>query len=434
MIVLTVFPKYIRVLWEDGCIVGLVLYLTANIRFRLRLHPNCLWSQAPDGNFLYLRNVVGHLSGKGRNLVKILFDSKDKKDKIGDQFRRIYNDDSLTNSINIVSPYISDCIAGIDMRKLGRYKTAKILCNIDNPSCNPYIVHKIVKEKWADIRTRNDIHAKVYIFDKEAIISSANFTPNGLGIGNIDAGVLLQKSETAPTITWFNELWNDTNSLPLSDLSEDKWRELKARWDNRNVYTTNASRHMSHFLDLLLTDTLKNVVFVFWHESGIITSKSKVKKIGNEKLFPIPDDEEQWDYWVEDTLNGNENPPKNLTEEFKKHKHCMVINVKCKMENGLYKQFYKAEKLFASQFFGKMLPFYDTKKKKTEIVSYYKIVKKSSYLDFSLSGAKSKEFIELLNKSIDINGKLWKMFANSDSGKMGFCTPMRLRRLLKGAF
>src|SRR5574344_1492523 len=116
MIVLTVFPKYIRVLWEDGCIVGLVLYLTANIRFRLRLHPNCLWSQAPDGNFLYLRNVVGHLSGKGRNLVKILFDSKDKKDKIGDQFRRIYNDDSLTNSINIVSPYISDCIAGIDMR------------------------------------------------------------------------------------------------------------------------------------------------------------------------------------------------------------------------------------------------------------------------------------------------------------------------------
>lgn len=40
--------------FEDGAVQS----ITANMRFRLRLHPNCLWSQTPDGNFSYSRNVV----------------------------------------------------------------------------------------------------------------------------------------------------------------------------------------------------------------------------------------------------------------------------------------------------------------------------------------------------------------------------------------
>jgi len=34
------------------------LNITRNMRLRLRLHPNCLWSQAPDGNFSYSWNVI----------------------------------------------------------------------------------------------------------------------------------------------------------------------------------------------------------------------------------------------------------------------------------------------------------------------------------------------------------------------------------------
>ena len=34
--------------------------ITAKMRFRLRLYPNCLWSQAPDGNFSYPQNVICH--------------------------------------------------------------------------------------------------------------------------------------------------------------------------------------------------------------------------------------------------------------------------------------------------------------------------------------------------------------------------------------
>jgi hypothetical protein len=51
--------------------------ITANMRFRLRLHPNCLWSQAPDGNYSYSRNVIYYndlivLSEKNIDLLKMI--------------------------------------------------------------------------------------------------------------------------------------------------------------------------------------------------------------------------------------------------------------------------------------------------------------------------------------------------------------------------
>ena len=41
-------------------------HITRNMRLRFRLHQNCLWSQAPDGNFSYPWNVI-HINFKDRD-------------------------------------------------------------------------------------------------------------------------------------------------------------------------------------------------------------------------------------------------------------------------------------------------------------------------------------------------------------------------------
>lgn len=51
------FQKSVNGLLEHWQLSRQVLNITANMRFPLWLHPNCLWSQVPDGNFSYSRDV-----------------------------------------------------------------------------------------------------------------------------------------------------------------------------------------------------------------------------------------------------------------------------------------------------------------------------------------------------------------------------------------
>ncbi|GJE81247.1 hypothetical protein CJNNKLLH_2595 [Methylorubrum thiocyanatum] len=87
-----------------------------------------------------------------------------------------------------------------------------------------------LQEVKATIRKRDDLHAKVYIGAKAAIVASANVSSNGLGLqgveqaGWIEAGVIVE--DIAALSDWFDKLWLDSDQIGPADwkAAEEAWR------------------------------------------------------------------------------------------------------------------------------------------------------------------------------------------------------------------
>jgi len=85
---------------------------------------------------------------------------------------------------------------------------------------NPFAIVALQK-KDVIVRHLDTLHAKVYIGDEDAVVTSANASKNGLGLDNetgpfwLEAGVIVS-SQIA--ISWFNSLWHASNIVKSSDL------------------------------------------------------------------------------------------------------------------------------------------------------------------------------------------------------------------------
>ena len=74
---------------------------------------------------------------------------------------------------------------------------------------NPYEIQYIMEHmKVAKIKSNEDFHSNIYIFDNSALLTSATLTEEAFE-SNIEVGVLLEESETEEIKSFFNEsLWN----------------------------------------------------------------------------------------------------------------------------------------------------------------------------------------------------------------------------------
>ena len=125
--------------------------------------------------------------------------------------------------------------AGSDLliKDKGRYE---LLCNLDHPGTNPFVVEKIMAKPNVTFRQANDLHAKVIIGSAGAVVGSANFSERALGIQNadtsgwIEAGVLLAPGTIphAESGLWFDRLWLTATAISPEDLSL-----AKANWLER---------------------------------------------------------------------------------------------------------------------------------------------------------------------------------------------------------
>lgn len=99
----------------------------------------------------------------------------------------------------------------------------RIICNLWTGSTNPAVVRQLQKED-IEVRQCDILHAKVYIGDEKAVVTSANASINGLGLEGkeqahwIETGVVI-KAETARA--WFENLWRSSDCRPItsSDLA-----------------------------------------------------------------------------------------------------------------------------------------------------------------------------------------------------------------------
>src|ERR1035437_8176444 len=110
----------------------------------------------------------------------------------------------------------------------------RIICNLESGACNPKEIRKL--RGLINIKTHEDLHAKVYCTEKGAIIGSSNASTNGLAIlasdaaGWREANIVVDDREILVAITgWFNKIWGEARTIQDSDLlqAEKLWEKRR---------------------------------------------------------------------------------------------------------------------------------------------------------------------------------------------------------------
>lgn len=102
---------------------------------------------------------------------------------------------------------------------LERRRNFKIICNLKMGGTNPNVIKKMPRDKVRQIDT---LHAKVYIGDSFAIVTSANASANGLGLEGAEQASWIEAAvrvdHIAPICTWFDSLWGEARNITDSDI------------------------------------------------------------------------------------------------------------------------------------------------------------------------------------------------------------------------
>lgn len=114
----------------------------------------------------------------------------------------------------------------------------RIICNLGSGGTNPTVIEKLRAAKRVAIKKLDSLHAKVVIGEDMAIVGSANFSANGLGL---EDGELAHWHEAGYVVTdriqlkrlraWFDGLWSDEASAILPTDIEN----ARKAWAQRRI-------------------------------------------------------------------------------------------------------------------------------------------------------------------------------------------------------
>ncbi|HHY72037.1 MAG TPA: DUF3788 family protein [Bacillus bacterium] len=126
--------------------------------------------------------------------VQFLTNHKNDDNYIGEKLEQLFEQSEV--EIFIVAPYIS---MNSLIKKMSDFRVGKIRV-LTRLSLHDFLtnasdldaIYNLLELNHVEIRYFSNLHAKVYLFDnKQAVITSANFTPNGL-FHNLEYGVLVK--------------------------------------------------------------------------------------------------------------------------------------------------------------------------------------------------------------------------------------------------
>lgn len=350
-------------------------------------------------------------------MTEIILDEPKKRNKIG---QSISSDiEKGVKSLYLVSPFISDIQKYITFEKV---KDIKIICNAESSSCNPHTLLELMKQNKIKIKSRNDIHAKVFLLDDVAYISSSNATPKGLGEGNIEAASRLSDKTLINEIeTWFNELWKDVSSVNIHSYSDAKWQQLISNWHINNKKNNNKV----NLYDLIIARKLPNSIsFAFWYDINHNIPKEVVlKQAENDGIIELPDDFGNWDYFIDDVIELDDTiSSKSLNSLLQGYYDKYIINIKA---NKLTTKFY-LKGYFISKLLDKAVEISGTKEKLLLTLFRKDLVFNDIILD--------SKSIKLLNKSRIQNRDIWEKYLSSIDGIYGYCTSNQLYKLVSNCY
>lgn len=119
----------------------------------------------------------------------------------------------------------------------GFHGRVKIVCNLRMGGTNPHEIEKLTKLRSVTVKHRDDLHAKVYLFDNAAIVGSSNASANGLafqggdGLSWREANILVQDITTLRTISkWFEKVFRQAKPVEKPDIAValEAWRKRRS--------------------------------------------------------------------------------------------------------------------------------------------------------------------------------------------------------------
>lgn len=129
---------------------------------------------------------------------------------------------------------------GADAKALSKGNAPRrIICNLASGGTNPKVITALSEAIGVSIRKLDNLHAKVVIGNDVAIVGSANFSANGLGLedGELahweEAGYIVRGEDAiAPLRHWFNTLWKHrVDKIRTEDIvaAERAWKVRRFR-------------------------------------------------------------------------------------------------------------------------------------------------------------------------------------------------------------
>ena len=99
---------------------------------------------------------------------------------------------------------------------------ARIICNLAMGGTNPKAIRKL--RDRCEVLQSDTLHAKVYVGSKEAIVTSANASANGLGLEGVEQSGWIEAGTTTSDVgqvgDWFEKVWNDARVISDKDLAD----------------------------------------------------------------------------------------------------------------------------------------------------------------------------------------------------------------------
>jgi phospholipase D-like protein len=127
--------------------------------------------------------------------------------------------DSAIRSVSIVSPYIGRWPAVATILGgnwwLGSPLSLRVITDISTPSNVNAGTLKMLMDR-GPVRSLPGVHAKVYVFDEQAVVTSANLTETAFTKRH-EIGVYLDANEAQETIKRFEHWWG----LSAPNLTEE---------------------------------------------------------------------------------------------------------------------------------------------------------------------------------------------------------------------
>lgn len=113
-----------------------------------------------------------------------------------------------------------------------------IVCDLLSGVCNPDVMLRMLSMPQIQLRTHNQLHAKMYLTGTGLIVGSSNASANGLGYEGAETSSLREANVFSAdrhliqyADTWFNRLWNEARDVtePMIFDAKRLWRDRRSR-------------------------------------------------------------------------------------------------------------------------------------------------------------------------------------------------------------
>ena len=173
----------------------------------------------------------------------------------------------------------------------------KIICNLQSGGTNPEVIRGLRSRADCEVRQLDRLHAKVFVGSTGAVVSSSNFSANGLSLEGseaeawFEAGVAIASTdpEHDNATEWFWDLWKQAKTITNDNLNQsfEKWKRRQKAFGKNKGLESEVEPHgdETEILPMLIRSELFGSNMTV--SNKIYMAGAQLKKIYEEEVGPL---------------------------------------------------------------------------------------------------------------------------------------------------